>query len=66
MGFAVQLRNGWTWRSREGLLRSGEPAGSSACIRRRTDMYQSGLAMKGFANNCESWRRNDGGSAIAA
>jgi hypothetical protein len=28
-------------------------------------MYQSGLAMKGFANNCESWRRNDGGSAIA-
>jgi hypothetical protein len=39
--------------------------GSSGCIRRRTDMYQSGLAMKDFANNCESWRLNDGGSAIA-
>ena len=53
-----------TWAVREKGYRSGEPVGSSVCIRRRIDMRQSGLSMKGFAGNYESWRPNGGGSAI--
>jgi len=28
-------------------------------------MHQNGLAMNGFASNCEIWPRNDAGLAIA-
>ena len=53
-----------TWAVERGVIRSGVPVGSSVCIRRRTAMRQSGLAMKSFAFDCESWPRNGGGSAI--